>query len=878
MADSDIDDGTAEIIAEFLVEAYESLDQLDRDLVELERDPTDQVRLQSVFRTLHTIKGNGGFLGFQSLQSVAHAAESLLARLRDGELVLDPEITSGLLCAIDAIREMLAAIEGSGSEGTRHDQELVALLATLTSGAPSTTRSAQPGHSDQPPAPAGAAPPVPPRMDTVPPGDATGAEGAPDIADSDAASPATEPTSKAASTSAKLPAGRRRSTKPTKPQLPAPAVDAPSQDQAENDCPAATSTETVPASTQAPQRTAQASESPAAPSADGSSATAVASPHSEGARPVAGPATPAAPKALSPAATDAGEVRGAVAEQSVRVDVTVLDRLVNLVGELVLARNQIVQRARGTQDADLVATAQRLDLITSELQDGVMKTRMQPISTIWSRFPRVVRDLAMTCDKNVRLDMEGTETELDRTILEAIRDPMLHLVRNSVDHGIESPADRTAAGKAPEGRILLRAYHEGGYVNIEISDDGRGIDVERVRAKAISGEQDPERLAQLRAMSEREVINLVFSPGLSTAVKVTSVSGRGVGLDVVKTHVERIGGTIEVTTASGTGTTFKVRLPLTLAIVPALVVGCGSQRYCIPQGCVVELVRLKGSKAGSSVEQVAGANVYRLRGQLLPLVDLGTVLGRGGSSIGDGPVTVVVLQVDTRRFGLVVTNVVETQEIVVKPLDKALATVRVFSGATIMGDGGVALILEIAAVAARAGIFAGEEAATEATLAEDSATRTERHRLLVLGAGSGHRVAVSLDEVSRLERISSSVVEHSQRGEVVQYRGQTLSLLSLSDVFGGGYGAGYGEEARSDLPVVVTQIAGRPVGLVASEIVDIVDEDIEVERAAGHGGVVGTAIVAGQVTDLVDIHELIESLAPELALAPEGLRALAPTA
>ena len=373
----------------------------------------------------------------------------------------------------------------------------------------------------------------------------------------------------------------------------------------------------------------------------------------------------------------------------------------NLVGELVLARNQILQFTKKTEDAGLVTAGQRLNLIASELQESVMKTRMQPIGSIWSRFPRTVRDVALGCGKQVRIQMEGQETELDKTLIEAIKDPLTHLVRNAVDHGVEHPEARRAAGKDPEGILLLRAFHEGGQVNIEISDDGAGLNLEKVVQKALQkGLITADHAAR---MTEREMANLIFAAGLSTAEKVTNVSGRGVGMDVVKTNIERIGGTVDVQTALGKGTSVKIKIPLTLAIVPALIVTSAGQRFAIPQVSLLELVGLDGNQVNKGIEMIHGAPVYRLRGRLLPLVYLKQVLktglAGGESSPGNGTegsdvseadlapstfgansgnaferVNIVVLQADGRRFGLVVDEISDTEEIVVKPLDAAFET------------------------------------------------------------------------------------------------------------------------------------------------------------------------------------------------------------
>ncbi len=396
----------------------------------------------------------------------------------------------------------------------------------------------------------------------------------------------------------------------------------------------------------------------------------------------------------------------AVADANIRVGVGLLDKLMDLVGELVLTRNQILTFNTEREDAALNATSQRLNLITTELQEGVMKTRMQPIGMVWNKLPRVVRDMAVTLGKQIRLDMDGTGTELDRSIIEAIKDPLVHLVRNSCDHGIEPPDVRVRAGKPPEGRLTLRAYHEGGQVNIEIGDDGAGIDVARVKQKAI--EKGLLRLEQVEKLTDREALNLIFLPGFSMAKTITNVSGRGVGMDVVKSNIEKIGGVVDVFSRAGEGSTVKLKIPLTLAIIPGLVITSGNyrstpragagaatgERFIIPQVSLVELIRLEDQAAGVQIEYVHGTPVYRRRGSLLPLAYLKDVLGlepSGQSNV----VNIVVLQAEDRQFGLVVDGINDTQEIVVKPLGKQLKGLTVYAGATIMGDGRVALILDV---------------------------------------------------------------------------------------------------------------------------------------------------------------------------------------
>src|SRR5580700_10415822 len=664
-----------DIVREFLVESAENLDLLDRELIHLENDPRNRETLASVFRTIHTIKGTCGFLGFTKLESVTHVGENLLSKLRDGELAPSPEITTALLQMIDAIRHMLTSVEAVGNEGERNDQELIKTLTRLLQG------SAQDKRQD---------------------------------------------------TAAIVgPAVRRFATTVDTKKLPLPAPPGPSAVDA-----AVERNEAVP---------------------------------------------PGA------AETAQRQNRGAASESSIRVDVVLLDKLMNLVGELVLARNQILQFSNRREDAGLLAPSQRLNLITTELQEGVMKTRMQPIGNIWSKFPRTVRDVATMCGKQVRIEMEGKETELDKTIVEAIKDPLTHIVRNSVDHGIEKPERRVAVGKPAEGRLLLRAYHEGGQVIIEISDDGGGLDADKIRRKAVEkGLITPEQAAR---MGEREGVNLIFLPGFSTAEKVTNVSGRGVGMDVVKTNIEKIGGTVDVQSKAGTGTTVRMKIPLTLAIIPALIVTSGGDRYAIPQISLLELVRLDGEDAQKGIELIQGVPVHRLRGRLLPLVYLNRELKVEDEApdLSKLPaVNIVVLQADERQFGLVVDEINDTEEIVVKPLGKQLKGIKTFAGSTIMGDGRVALILDVLGVAQTSNVVSeSRERAVVEKDAESAALHGERQTLLLFAGPDDAHMAVPLDRVGRLEEFPIASVERAGNQEVVQYRGEILPLLFLSEVMEG---------------------------------------------------------------------------------------------
>ncbi|HKG49171.1 MAG TPA: chemotaxis protein CheA [Actinomycetales bacterium] len=720
---------TDEIVQEFLVESHENLDQLDRDLVQLEREPGSRELLASVFRTIHTIKGTSGFLAFHRLESVAHVGENLLARLRDGRLVMTPATTDALLAMVDTVRELLTSIEAHGIEGSVAVDAVVARIQRVLDGDALVTEAVL----EAPPEPCVEVPVVEPEPALVP----------------------------------------------------------------------------APVAAAAPARpVADADESPAA--------------------------------------------RRGAADASIRVDVELLDVLMRQVGELVLTGNQIVRQASLGNDLELTRASQRLNLIASELQEGVMKTRLQSIDHLWSKLPRVVRDLGAQCGRRVRLEMVGRETELDRTLLEAVKDPLTHLVRNAVDHGLEAPEERIAAGKSPEGLLTLKAYHEGGQVVIEVTDDGAGIDPGRIAAKAL--EKGLRRADQLAQMGTAEILQLVFAPGFSTAAAVTNVSGRGVGMDVVKTNIESIGGTIEVESVLGTGTTCRLRIPLTLAIVASLTIECAGDRYAIPQVNLLELVALDTDKAATLIEDVGGAQVYRLRGQLLPLVRLTDVLGVA-SDRHDGHLVIAVLQAEGRRFGLLVDRVLNTEEIVVKPLSTRLKAIGAYSGATILGNGQVALILDVQALARRA---LRSEVAERAAEVERPAARTgEQHRVLLAGIGEGRRVAVPLSMVTRLEQIPASRVERVGAREVVQYRGAILPLLRLNQHLGA-----YGATDREQLLVVVYTSQGRSVAMVVDEVVDIVEASSASRSDIDDHGLLGSAVIRDRIIELLDVRAAILAADP----------------
>ncbi len=803
-----------EIVQEFLIESSENLDQLDRDLLALEVDPGSREILSSAFRTIHTIKGTSGFLAFNRLEKLTHTGESLLSRLRDGLQTMTTPTADALLLMVDTVRALLASIEASGAEGDVDiDSVLTKLQAQMGDGAAS---------AEEPVAAAAVS-----EFAEV----AAEPAEAPVVAEH--AAVADEPDSVVAASAPARPPRPRKATKATK-------------------------TARVTAASSQPAD-AEAGE-PQEPSAPATAEPALAAPAAAEPVPAAPEPAPAAPVTAADPGAKVEAVNAvlkrAATDSSLRVDVDLLDALMRLAGELVLTRNQLIRGVGELSDPALTRTAQRLSVITTDLQESIMKTRMQPIDHLWSKLPRVVRDLGSQCGRQVRLAMTGQDTELDRALLEAIKDPLTHLVRNSIDHGIEAPAERQAAGKPAEGVLSLRAYHNSGQVVIEVADDGAGIDPAKISAKAL--ERGLRTSAELASMSDADVLQLVFEPGFSTATKVTNVSGRGVGMDVVKTNIEAIGGAIEIESSPGEGTTCRLRVPLTLAIVPALTVESGTDRYAIPQASLLELVALEDGPGATAIEEVAGAPVYRLRGVLLPLIDLAEVLGvRSAGEQDRSHKVIAVLQAGSRRFGLLVDRVVNTEEIVVKALSARLKNIGVYSGATILGDGKVALILDVQNLARRALRSDAAERAAEAFATHNARAAKESERLLIAGIGEGRRVAIPMSMVTRLEMLSAGTIESVGSREVVQYRGRILPLVRLSRHLG------THETAQSDLPVAVYSRGGHSVAIVMDEIIDIVEYDDPVRSDVDDHGFVGSVVVRDQIVGLLDVEQTILAADPD---------------
>jgi two-component system chemotaxis sensor kinase CheA len=827
-------DGMDDIVREFIVESYENLDQLDQDLVALEDQPGSRELLGSVFRTIHTIKGTSGFLAFGKLESLTHGGENLLAELRDGKRPMTQRTTDVLLKMVDAVRDVLATIEATGLEGESDMSAVVADIQSvlddpsdgLGEQAAVVEETAAPHHDD-----------LVEQETTMEPQEA---ENAPEEAPS--ATPTKKPRAAAARKS-RTPAAKPKTaaSKTTRSRkaiaaapMPSATVSSPVDDTYFDDLDGEIGADSFEAETVAETaREAAVDLKVIAPSVE--------------------PAAEKAPANADPQEKTAKEREGgptrSASEQSIRVDVDVLDSLMRHVGELVLARNAMTRLADDLGDGSLVRASQRLSLIATELQQGVMKTRMQPIEHLWAKVPRMVRDISATLGRQVRIEMIGQDTELDRGLLEAIKDPLTHLIRNAIDHGIEPPAVRQELGKPVQGVLTLRAFHQGGQVVVEISDDGKGVDPAIIGAKAI--ERGLRTHGQVADMSTQDLLQLLFLPGFSTAETVTNVSGRGVGMDVVRTKVESIGGVVDVQSTLGLGTTWRLRIPLTLAIMPALTGECSGETYAVPQVSLLELLAIDEKQTG--VEYVGDAPVFRLRGKLLPLVDLRDVLGRPERDSLVGAV-VVVLHSDGGPFGLVVDQVLNTEEIVAKPIAAAVKSIGLYAGATLLGDGSVALILDVAAVARRALDVDLQEAMKKVAVDTVGASKTEP--MLIVSVGEGRQVAMPLGAVTRLERLNASVIEQVSGAAVMQYRGKITPVADLAQLLGDG------GTSRDEFAVVVCTRGNHTVALVANEVVDIVDcKTSDFSEVSGYG-LLGSIVIKDRVTELLDLHSAVASADP----------------
>ncbi len=779
-----------DLLGEFLTETAESLDVVDVELVKFEQEPNNAEILGNIFRLVHTIKGTCGFLGLPRLESLAHAAETLMGKYRDGAPVTQQGVTL-ILETLDRIKELLAELEQTGAEPDGEDTDLISQLNIISEGG-ELTEAAAPEASGE----------------------------AQQEADDSAAIQVTE-----------------REVKPGEVSL----------DDLERAFQEAEGPEGIDLS---PEAAANLSANAAA-AATGSDEAKDA--EGEDKKPEEEAVESKADKASAkPAETPAGDNKkeAPVVTQTIRVNVETLENLMTMVSELVLTRNQLLEMVRRLDDSEFKVPLQRLSNVTAELQEGVMKTRMQPIGNAWQKLPRIVRDLSKELDKKIQLDMIGAETELDRQVLEQIKDPLTHMVRNSADHGLETTQGRIDAGKNEIGKVILRAYHEGGHIIIEIEDDGKGLDSKAIAKKAIQNGIATE--AEIEKMSDSQIHKFIFNAGFSTAAKVTNVSGRGVGMDVVRTNIEIIGGNVDLKSIPGKGTTFFIKIPLTLAIVSALIVEASQQRFAIPQLSVVELVR--AHKEGEHrIEMINRTPVLRLRNKLLPVIYLSRLLGLDTSdengeerNLAEENVFVVVTQVGPQTFGIVVDSVFHTEEIVVKPMSNMLRDISMFSGNTILGDGSVIMIIDPNGIAQQIDTETTATANDAAETADviDMASRTTT-TLLLFRADSKELKAVPLSLVTRLEEINVTEIEKSNGRDLVQYRGTLMPLIYINDR------ATHKEEGQQ--PILVFTDEDRSMGLVVDEIVDIVEDHLNIEISAEKAGMVGSAIVKGKATEIIDV-------------------------
>lgn len=688
----------AEDLAAFLVESYEILNQFEQDVLDLERHALDPDRLNRLYRALHTIKGNCGFLPLPTLAAIAHAGETLLEGIRTAEFKMTPGVATVLLDLTDTIRQLLKTIETTKTEGTADYSRFITKLTVLYSSEhQAATRSGV-------------------------------------LEDSDSTSLIT-------------------------------------------------------------------------------------------------------------------------LDSTIRVQVDLLDQVMNLVGELVIARNRVLQLTTDSSDVALMATCRQIDLITNELQDSIMRARMQPINTLWRNLPRLVRELEIACGKEIALELEGSETELDRNIIAAIKDPLMHLVRNCIDHGIEPPEVRVAAGKSAQGSLKLRASQENGKVILEIREDGAGIDPAQLKAR--SQQLGLISAAQAESMRDREALDLIFIPGFSTLNEATHLSGRGVGMDVVRRNIESVNGSIEVESQVGQGTTFRLNIPLTLAIIPTLLVKSGGERFAIPQSSVQELIRIEGrDRIDQQIETLFDAPVYRLRGHILPLVNLATVLQLPMSS--SDLLYFVVIDAESYRFGLIVDQIEDTQEIVVKPLSKQIKSLEVFAGATVLGDGSAALILDAVGVARYAGI---QPSFNQIIAAEP--TPENRQLILIVLGHHNTRMGIVLTQSTRLEMIASQKIEKVGEQYLMQYRDRVVALIDLQAVLSR-IPRSIHEFEESIAVVVIEREHNQVIGLIVDQILDIVEESLTVTGAAIRPGSSCYASVQGQITEMLDLDAIVKLANPYL--------------
>ncbi|MCS7199026.1 MAG: chemotaxis protein CheW [Caldimicrobium sp.] len=733
-----------DILKDFLVEAKDGIRKMEEEFIELERDKGNLEILKSLFRTMHSLKGAAGFFGFKSLEGIAHFAEDILSKLRDGLIEVDEEIVDILLKCLDEIKFIVAHIEENKVEPI--DDRILDFLVDLSNFNERLKKKVQ--------------------------GELEIKEGI-----------AKEETIVRPSQTEKV--------EEAKPQeiiehAIKPSLDIQKEEQKEE---------------------------------------------------------------LKEEKVISAPTVKELTETHIKVDIKLLDSLMNLAGELVLARNRVVQLANKLNDPDLTRSVQVLSMVTTELQETIMKTRMQPIGVVFNKFPRIVRDLSRSLNKRVNLHLEGTETELDRSIIEAIKDPLTHLVRNSIDHGIEPPEIRVQMGKPPEGNLFLRAYHEGGQVVIEIEDDGRGIDLEKIKKKALEkGLVSPE---EIQYLSEKEILSFIFKSGFSTAEKVTQISGRGVGMDVVKTNIEKLGGSIEINTLSGKGTTVRVKIPLTLAIIPALIVTSMDQRYAIPQVNLKEIVSINPQK---DILYLGESQFYRLRGEIIPILSLSSILAQQNTKREHN---LLILTTGEREYGLLVDRIYDSEEIVVKPLGKWFKGIPLYSGATIMGDGRLALILDVVGLSRFVGLRAEEvERAFEEKKLKTIAEETQ---FILLFDIEDSTFALPLALISRLDKVKAKEIQIIGGKEVFLYKNKVIPIIRLEN-----YLPIQAVSPQDEYSVLFFSEREKTCAILCSRIVDTIETSLQVETDLYvQPGILGHRIINNRTVLFLDIYKIIEMYDPE---------------
>ncbi len=875
-----------DLIVEFITETNESLEELDMDLVNLEKNPNDADLLGKIFRLVHTIKGTCGFLSLPRLEKVAHHAENVLGKFRDGVLDVIPDYVTLIFESIDQIKYIVGEIEETGSEPDGDDSGLIAKLDAAHEGKVLLDDGTYKGDAPSEASAEKKTKAAPTQERNVAPGDATEDELEAAFANTPGMDGIANPSDDAPKQERNVAPGDATEDELEAAFANAPGMDGianPSDSDSADDAPAKQERNVAPGDATEDELEAAFAN---APGMDG-----IAPPSD----------TPSAPKKKEPKPEQ--DKKPATSKpkttQTLRVNVDVLEELMTMVSELVLTRNQLLQILRAQGETEFSTPLQRLSHVVSDLQEGVMKTRMQPVGNAWSKLPRIIRDLSLDLDKKIELVMTGNETELDRQVLEMIKDPLTHMVRNSGDHGIEIPADRIAAGKPETGTIRLDAFHEGGHIIIRISDDGKGLSIDKIKEKIFQNGLATQE--EIDEMPMQQIHQFIFAAGFSTAAAVTSVSGRGVGMDVVRTNIEKIGGAIELKSEEGKGSTFTIKIPLTLAIVSALVVEAGGERFAIPQLAVRELVMVS-EHGDNRVEYIKGAPIFRLRDRLLPLVSLSNLLGLSEKKIlqqegviekaevdvkteakgetdsektaqsveeaeadsqetkassSDDPrennnLYLVITEVGGYEFGIIVDRVFDTEEIVVKPVAEMLKGLTLFSGNTILGDGSVIMILDPNGIANATGNVASTED-LNAMQGQDEHTSTSQKKtsLLLFTTGDKTPKAVPLALVARLENIKTKDIEYSSGQMTVQYRGALMPLIPFN--------SSITIEDDSDKPVLVFADKDQSLGIIVEEIVDIMEEHLDIQLSTQTSGLLGSAIINGIATDIVDINHFLRN-------------------